>query len=102
MRITIEDLEALKEMNDELEEGHVETEKQLQAELGGFDASSTQFRLLLTRLFETLDALEMRLQTELRNVQVLKDAVTERDSTIAQFRELVQSQAESVSQLFTS
>jgi dynactin 1 len=35
MRITIEDLEALKEMNDELEEGHVETEKQLQAELGG-------------------------------------------------------------------
>ena len=27
MRITIEDLEALKELNDELEENHVETEK---------------------------------------------------------------------------
>jgi hypothetical protein len=44
----------------------------------------------------------LRLQTELRNVEVLKDAVTERDSTIAQFRELVQSQAESVSQFITS
>ncbi len=34
MRVTIEDLEALKDMNDELEEGHVEAEKQLQAEIG--------------------------------------------------------------------
>lgn len=36
MRITIEDLEALKEMNDELEEGHVETEKEMQEEIGMF------------------------------------------------------------------
>jgi len=34
MRITIEDLEALKELSDELEENHVETEKQLQEDLG--------------------------------------------------------------------
>lgn len=34
MRITIEDLEALKELNDELEENHVETEKQLNEDLG--------------------------------------------------------------------
>jgi hypothetical protein len=34
MRITIEDLEALKELNDELEENHVETEKQLHEDLG--------------------------------------------------------------------
>jgi dynactin 1 len=34
MRITIEDLEALKELNDELEENHLETEKALQEELG--------------------------------------------------------------------
>ena len=34
MRITIEDLEALKELNDELEENHVETEKALQEEIG--------------------------------------------------------------------
>ena len=34
MRITIEDLEALKELNDELEENHVETEKAMQEDLG--------------------------------------------------------------------
>jgi dynactin 1 len=34
MRATIDDLEALKELNDELEESHIETEKQLQAEIG--------------------------------------------------------------------
>lgn len=34
MRITIEDLEALKELNDEIEEDHVETEKTLQKDLG--------------------------------------------------------------------
>jgi hypothetical protein len=34
MRITIEDLEALKELNDELEENHMETEKQLLEDLG--------------------------------------------------------------------
>jgi dynactin 1 len=36
MRITIEDLEALKELSDELEENHVETEKQLNEELSTF------------------------------------------------------------------
>lgn len=34
MRITIEDLEALKELNDELEENHMETERQLNEDLG--------------------------------------------------------------------
>jgi dynactin 1 len=33
-RIAIEELEALRELNDELEENHVETEKQLQEEIG--------------------------------------------------------------------
>lgn len=36
MRITIEDLEALKELNDELEENHVETEKSMQEEISEF------------------------------------------------------------------
>lgn len=36
MRATVEDLEALKELNDELEENHVETENQLLEELGEF------------------------------------------------------------------
>lgn len=34
MRTTIEDLESLKELSDEIEENHVETEKALQDELG--------------------------------------------------------------------
>jgi len=36
MRVTIEDLEALKELNDELEENHVETERSLHEEIGVF------------------------------------------------------------------
>ena len=34
MRVTIEDLESLKELNDELEENHVEAEKQLNRDIG--------------------------------------------------------------------
>jgi dynactin 1 len=34
MRITVEDLEALKELNDELEENHIETERQLMEDIG--------------------------------------------------------------------
>lgn len=34
MHLVIEDLEALKELADELEDNHIETEKQLQAEIG--------------------------------------------------------------------
>jgi len=34
MRIAIEDLEALKELNDELEENHVEAERQLNEQIG--------------------------------------------------------------------
>lgn len=44
MRVTIEDLEALKELNDELEENHVETERALHEEigiLGGFWSSGS-------------------------------------------------------------
>lgn len=34
MRVVIEDLEALRELNDELEENHIETEKALQEDIG--------------------------------------------------------------------
>jgi len=34
MRVVIEDLEALKDLNDELEENHMETEKALQEDIG--------------------------------------------------------------------
>lgn len=39
MRQTIEDLEALKDLNDELEENHVEAEKQLSSEIGELSAT---------------------------------------------------------------
>lgn len=42
MRVSIEDLEALKELNDEIEENHVEAEKAMQEEIG---TSETQFCL---------------------------------------------------------
>jgi len=41
MRITIEDLEALKELSDELEENHVETEKQLYEDIGALAVNCT-------------------------------------------------------------
>lgn len=42
MRAEIEDLEAFKELGDEMEENHVETEKALQEEIGTID----HFRIL--------------------------------------------------------
>ncbi|THH01217.1 hypothetical protein EW026_g1444 [Hermanssonia centrifuga] len=68
MRITIEDLEALKELNDELEENHMETEKALQ---------------------EDLDASDLELREQARKIQVLEDACQDLEGTIVQFRELV-------------
>lgn len=69
MRIYIEDLEAIKEMNDEMEEGHVETEKHLQ---------------------ETLDALATDLRDQKDRETELESLVTDREGTILQFRDLVQ------------
>ena len=46
MRITIEDLEALKELNDELEENHIETEKALQDDLGTSPQPEVDMQLL--------------------------------------------------------
>jgi hypothetical protein len=45
MRITIEDLEALKELSDEMEENHLETEKALQEDLGRFIYHVIQYEL---------------------------------------------------------
>nr|KIR89490.1 dynactin 1 [Cryptococcus tetragattii IND107] len=70
MRQTIEDLEAIKELNDELEEGHVETEKQLNEEI---EALTAELRKERVRSGE-LDALILDMET-----------------TINQFRELVAS-----------
>ncbi|KAJ4492110.1 dynein associated protein-domain-containing protein [Lentinula edodes] len=68
MRITIEDLEALKELSDELEENHIETEKALQGDL---ETLSTQ-----------LSAAQLKIST-------LSDTCSDYEGTIGQFRDLV-------------
>ncbi|KAG6334284.1 hypothetical protein ID866_4799 [Astraeus odoratus] len=68
MRITIEDLEALKELNDELEENHIETEKALQ---------------------EEIEAKDGKIREHLQKISTLEDACQDLDNTIGQFRELV-------------
>ncbi|KAL5476515.1 hypothetical protein ACEPAI_3372 [Sanghuangporus weigelae] len=68
MTITIEDLEALKELNDELEENHVETEKQLH---------------------EEIEQKESVMREQIRKINELEDACQDFEGTIVQFRELV-------------
>ncbi|TFY71856.1 hypothetical protein EVG20_g1162 [Dentipellis fragilis] len=68
MRITIEDLEALKELNDELEENHLETEKSMQ---------------------EEIDEKDIQMRDQQRKIDSLDEACQDYESTINQFRELV-------------
>ncbi|KAG2022561.1 hypothetical protein CC2G_000299 [Coprinopsis cinerea AmutBmut pab1-1] len=68
MRITIEDLEALKELNDELEENHIETEKQLH---------------------EDIEARDMQLHESARKIAALEESCQDYEATITKFRELV-------------
>ncbi|KDR85814.1 hypothetical protein GALMADRAFT_234908 [Galerina marginata CBS 339.88] len=68
MRITIEDLEALKELSDELEENHMETEK---------------------TLHEDLEAKDTQLREHVRKIEALEETCLDYENTIGQFRELV-------------
>ncbi|OCF42027.1 dynactin 1 [Kwoniella heveanensis CBS 569] len=68
MRVTIEDLEALKELNDELEENHVEAEKQLN---------------------EEIENLTLQLRDEQARSADLDNVILDMESTISQFRDLV-------------
>ena len=68
MRITIEDLEALKELNDELEENHIETEKALN---------------------EDLERKETEIRDHVRKIEILEEACVDLEGTIEQFRDLV-------------
>lgn len=47
LETTLKDLEALRDLNEELEEAHLETEKQLQLDLGTLDGSNEHDHLLL-------------------------------------------------------
>ncbi|TFK42165.1 dynactin [Crucibulum laeve] len=68
MRITIEDLEALKELNDELEENHMETEKQMQ---------------------EDLESKDTQIREQQRKIELLEEGCQDLEGTINQFRDLV-------------
>ncbi|KAI9733545.1 MAG: hypothetical protein M1834_003146 [Cirrosporium novae-zelandiae] len=68
LKIAVEDLESLKELNDELEINHVETEKQLQEEI---DYKDNVFNEQLRRAIQQDDAIE------------------ELEYTLSRFRELV-------------
>ncbi|ORZ00325.1 dynein associated protein-domain-containing protein [Syncephalastrum racemosum] len=70
LQATVDDLEALKELADELEENHVETEKQLQAEI---------------------DHRDMLLREQIERLKSAEETNVDYESTIHQFRELVQS-----------
>ncbi|KAJ3710076.1 hypothetical protein C8R42DRAFT_541473, partial [Lentinula raphanica] len=67
MRITIEDLEALKELSDELEENHIETEKALQADI---------------------ENLTTQLASSQLKIATLSDSCADYEGTIGQFRDL--------------
>ena len=88
MRIHIEDLEAIKEMNDEMEEGHIETERHLQETIGELAnmgiLSGASLRPRHT------DALAADLREQKDREGELETLVADREGTILQFRDLVQ------------
>ncbi|KAN0135638.1 Dynein associated domain containing protein [Lactarius tabidus] len=68
MRITIEDLEALKELGEELEENHVETERSMQDEINEKD---------------------VQLAERQQRIEMLEEVCQDMERTITRFRELV-------------
>jgi dynactin 1 len=67
-RAAIQDLEALKELNEELEENHVEAEKELQAEI---------------------DDREALIREQTHELDALRESNADYENTIRQFRDLV-------------
>ena len=84
MRITIEDLEALKELNDELEENHIETERQLNEDLGMMKCDFLRGGLTIIPEFK-----ETQIREHAGKIEALEDNILDLDGTIVQFRELV-------------
>ncbi|KAF8644238.1 hypothetical protein AX16_008593 [Volvariella volvacea WC 439] len=68
MRINVEDLEALKELSDEIEETHLETEKALRDDIEQRDTT---------------------IKEQSQKIETLEEACLDLDGTINQFRELV-------------
>lgn len=85
MRITIEDLESLKELSDELEENHMETEKQLHEDLGAFISLNP----LNQSNFMISEAKDTQIREHLRKIEALEETCSDYENTINQFRDLV-------------
>lgn len=85
MRATIEDLEALKELNDELEENHVETEKHLNTEIGELGS----WRVLAEMKLTIIDKIMNQLSSEKNRSAELDAMIYDLETTSGQFRELV-------------
>lgn len=84
MRVAIEDLEALKELNDELEENHVEAERQLNAEIGQLlDNGESHVALMPS------DKFSMQLRDERKRSGELEHLIADMEATLGNFRELV-------------
>ena len=92
MRNIIEDLEALKELNDELEESHIENEKQLQAEIGTeLDNNIFKWftRLLNYQYLYSTDHKDILIRDYLKRLEMADETNADYENTINQFRELV-------------
>ncbi|KAJ1976839.1 hypothetical protein H4R35_002527 [Dimargaris xerosporica] len=84
MRVKIEDLESLKELNDEMEESHIETEKQLSAELEFKDSMLRELQKKLEANEETMADYEATIQQFRVLVKNLQDDLAQRRSREAE------------------
>ncbi|SRR6266702_279835 len=85
MRITIEDLEALKELGEELEENHVETERAMQDEIS--TCSSARWSVFNTVC--VVDEKDVQLAERQQRIETLEEVCQDMERTITRFRELV-------------
>ena len=85
MRITIEDLEALKELGEELEENHVETERAMQDEIS--TCSSTRWSV--NNIVCIVDEKDVQLAERQQRIETLEEVCQDMERTISRFRELV-------------
>lgn len=97
MRVTIEDLEALKELSEELEENHIETERSMQDEI-----STCHFTIGWTWLISScgIDEKDVQLAERQQRIEQLEEACQDTERTISRFRELVVQLERSVTSRF--
>jgi dynactin 1 len=87
MRVNIEDLEALKELGEELEENHIETEKTMQDEI----STCSSIRRIGRDKYDCrgLDEKDVQLAERQQRIESLEEVCQDMERTISRFRELV-------------